>query len=95
MARPWHGLEYLQATNGGSVMSRMKDHLIECQNLLKAGEYQQLLEKLKPWGYEAPSELWAVMAWLVVMEQDGEYVHYQAPVQGIDSASIEPDRDQN
>lgn len=58
-------------------MSRMKDHLLECQDLLKAGEYQRLLEKLKPWGSEAPNELWAVMAWLIVMEQDGDYIHYE------------------
>lgn len=57
-------------------MGRMKDHLIECQNLLKAGEYERLLLELKPWGSEAPGELWAVMAWLIVMEQNGEYIHY-------------------
>lgn len=77
MARPWHGLEYLSETNGGSVMSRMKDHLIECQNLLKAGEYERLLLELKPWGSEAPGELWAVIAWLIVMEQGGEYIHHE------------------
>lgn len=58
-------------------MGRMKDHLLECQDLLKAGKYQQLLEKLKPWGSEAPGELWAVMAWLIVIDQDGEYIHFE------------------
>lgn len=59
-------------------MSRMKDHLIECQNLLKAGEYERLLLELKPWGSEAPNELWAVIAWLIVMDNpEASYIHYQ------------------
>lgn len=58
-------------------MAAMKQHLLECHELLKAGEYESLLLKLKPWKDEAPSELWAVIAWLIVMEQGGEYIHHQ------------------
>lgn len=58
-------------------MGRMKDHLMECQDLLKAGEYRRLLEKLKPWQDEAPGELWAVIAWLIVMEDpEADYIDY-------------------
>lgn len=59
-------------------MGRMKEHLFECQELLKAGEYERLLLELKPWKGEAPGELWAVIAWLIVMEQGGEYIHYDS-----------------
>lgn len=56
----------------------MKDHLMNCQQLLEAGQYKQLLEELKPWGEEAPGQLWAVVAWLI-LEQDPEagYINYE------------------
>lgn len=47
-------------------MGRMKNYLIECQELLIAGEYERLLLELKPWKDEAPAQLWAVVAWLAV-----------------------------
>jgi hypothetical protein len=59
-------------------MGAMKEHLFNCHELLKAGEYERLLLELKPWKDEAPGELWAVIAWLIVMEQGGEYIHYES-----------------
>ena len=59
-------------------MSRMNDYLIECQDLLTAGHYRQLLEKLRPWQEDAPAQLWAVMAWLVVQEDpEAGFIDYE------------------
>ncbi len=58
-------------------MGRMKDHLIECQQLLTQGRYAALLRELLPWGDKAPAELWAVIAWLALQEgQTREYLHF-------------------
>ena len=58
-------------------MGRMKDYLFDCQELLEAGSYEQLLEKLRPWGEDAPAQLWAVMAWLVAFENpETGYIDY-------------------
>ncbi len=46
----------------------MNDYLLEMQYLLKAGNYAELLECLKTWGEDAPSQLWGVVAWLALQE---------------------------
>jgi hypothetical protein len=58
-------------------MGRMKDHLIECQQLLTQGRYAALLRELQPWGDDAPAELWAVIAWLALQEgQSDDFISY-------------------
>jgi hypothetical protein len=48
-------------------MGRMKDHLINMQELLQEGKYLELLQDCKTW--EDPAEqLWAIVAWQVVNE---------------------------
>ena len=58
-------------------MGRMKDHLLHCQELLEQGNYRELLLELKPWGEDAPRELWAVLALHAATWSDGsDYIHY-------------------
>ena len=55
----------------------MNDYLLEMQELLKAGNYAQLLESLKTWGDDAPNQLWAVVAWLALQEdQADDFISY-------------------
>ena len=55
----------------------MSDYLIECQELLETGEYGKLLKKLQSWGSDAPSQLWAVVAFLAMQkDQATEYLNY-------------------
>lgn len=69
-------------------MGAMKEHLLNCQQLLKAGEYERLLMELKPWKDEAPGELWAVIAWLIVMEKGGDYIHYETEMNCLDCGLV-------
>jgi hypothetical protein len=48
-------------------MGRMKDYLIECQQLLAEDKYLELLQDCKTW--EDPAEqLWAIVAWQVAFD---------------------------
>ena len=59
-------------------MSGMGDYLLECQELLKSEEFEKLLNKLKPWGSDAPNQLWAVVAFLVAQENpEIGYIEYE------------------
>jgi hypothetical protein len=42
-------------------MGKMKEHFQQVEEHLQRGEFSQVLDKLKPWGDDAPQQLWAVL----------------------------------
>ena len=42
-------------------MGKMKEHFQQVEEHLQRGEFSQVIDKLKPWGDDAPQQLWAVL----------------------------------
>lgn len=42
-------------------MGAVKDNALQVEELLQSGNYSQALELLKPWGEDAPLQLWAIV----------------------------------
>lgn len=50
-------------------MGAVKDNALQVEELLQSGDYSQALELLKPWGKDAPLQLWAIVEALAETER--------------------------